>query len=687
MSALLNKIAQFFWPELEFMSPNRRVVGVGDVIISLYGSLLSIVGLGWLIARTDSKIIAQQWPMLLLLTALIVIFTRLSFFLIVEFRADRYGSSDGSFDSMMVWSAVLLFGATALWPMILLALGAFLYNWRNMPNRATRWNQVRATALTIAGFTLPYLVALSVYERLGGTYPIPDLMPQTIWLAVLAIIVNFFVFSMIWGPYFAYALQTQQSLAGGESLKPVVVFFLLALALPTLANPFAILASGLYVQNGIFTYIFFIAGLILVAYLARKFSWVSEGNRQQSRQLEKLEQLGRALLNSPPDASALPEILQVHVPAMFPSGNIAIWLVPGQILYKGPLDDWPFNVDPIQDWLFQQSEAHAFLPSESLPWGHNLSSHRPIVVAPISAHEGGQVIGGFYMELRTLAQPWDHTALQRLFPAVHSLSDQIASTRHQAEEYAQSLAYQSMAQELRLAGQIQASFIPNEFPSIPAYQLAVTLEPARGLSGDFFDLIPLSRGRLGILVADVADKGLGAALYMALSRTLLRTYALEYQSRPDIVLSEVNERILSDARANLFVTVFYGILDPTEHTLTYSNAGHNPAYLLSSLNQRDPLALIRTGMPIGIDEENAWENRTVNIEPGDVLLLYTDGVPDAQNAQGEFFDQERLLDVTRANLQGSAYDLQDAILNNIRAFVGDAPQFDDITLLILARDA
>lgn len=191
---------------------------------------------------------------------------------------------------------------------------------------------------------------------------------------------------------------------------------------------------------------------------------------------------------------------------------------------------------------------------------------------------------------------------------------------------------------------------------------------------------------MGILIADVADKGLGAALYMALSRTLIRTYALEFQAQPDVVFFSANERILQDARANLFVTAFYGILDQATGTLTYCNAGHHPPFLLSYRDNGSVRALTATGMPIGVDEDAFWRLESVNIAPGDVLILYTDGIPDAQNNLSQFFTERRLVEVAQENLNNSAQEIQKSILTTLQAFVGDAPQYDDITLLVVRRD-
>jgi serine phosphatase RsbU (regulator of sigma subunit) len=246
--------------------------------------------------------------------------------------------------------------------------------------------------------------------------------------------------------------------------------------------------------------------------------------------------------------------------------------------------------------------------------------------------------------------------------------------------------YQKIGQELALAGEIQASFLPDRLPQVAGWQLTATLEPARETSGDFYDFIPLSGGLIGLLVADVTDKGMGAALFMALSRTLIRTYAAEFVARPDLALRAANQRILTDSHTDLFVTVFYGVLDPATGSLTYCNAGHNPPYLLSAHGTSTVQELGRTGMPLGIFEDTTWHQEVAQLSPGDVLVLYTDGIPEAQDRREAFFGQERLLETARANLGRPAQDLHDALIREVCKFVGDAPQFDDITLMVVARD-
>ena len=242
-------------------------------------------------------------------------------------------------------------------------------------------------------------------------------------------------------------------------------------------------------------------------------------------------------------------------------------------------------------------------------------------------------------------------------------------------------------QELDLAWQIQSGFLPLELPAIPGWQLAATLKPSRETSGDFYDLIPLPSGRLGILVADVADKGMGAALFMVLSRTLIHTYTVQYPAQPELVFSTTNRRILADTDTIQFVTVFYGILDPAAGTLTYCNAGHVPPYLLSAQGGDAVQTLRRTGPLLGIFEDATWEQKTVQFAPGDALVLYTDGITDAEDRKGVFFGQERLLEVVEANRGRSAQDVQAPLLAEVHKFVGDAPQFDDIALMVVVRSS
>jgi sigma-B regulation protein RsbU (phosphoserine phosphatase) len=252
-------------------------------------------------------------------------------------------------------------------------------------------------------------------------------------------------------------------------------------------------------------------------------------------------------------------------------------------------------------------------------------------------------------------------------------------------------ANERMAQELSLAGEVQASFLPLEPPTLAGWQVAATLQPARQASGDFYDFLSLPGGRLGIVMADVSDKGAGAALFMALSCTLIRTYAPQHSGQPERLLGAVNRRILSDTNACQFVTVFYGVLDPVTGSLVYGNAAHPPP-LLFRMQDEDAGQMAATGIALGILEDRVWRRGSAQLDPGDLLVLYTDGITEARGEQDLLFGEERLLASVGAILQETgpgpptAQEILDAILSDVRRFAGSAPQSDDIALIVLVRE-
>lgn len=259
---------------------------------------------------------------------------------------------------------------------------------------------------------------------------------------------------------------------------------------------------------------------------------------------------------------------------------------------------------------------------------------------------------------------------------------------YDAEYYAQLMAYQRIEQELRLAGQIQASFLPHVIPECPGWRLAVSLEPARQTSGDFYDLIELPDGRLGLVVADVADKGFGAALFMALTRTLIRTYTAQFPTEPARALAEANRRILCDTESDLFVTVFLGILDPGSGGLAYCNAGHNPPLLVRWRGHNGPEIeqLPRTALPLGVIADGEWSEDSVTIREGEMLVIYTDGVTEAQDEEQGFFGEARLVSRLQRLADLTPAAIVEDLIEAVHDFAGEAAQSDDMTLLVAKRD-
>ena len=239
----------------------------------------------------------------------------------------------------------------------------------------------------------------------------------------------------------------------------------------------------------------------------------------------------------------------------------------------------------------------------------------------------------------------------------------------------------ALQNELHVASQMQQSILPTSFPERPGCQVYGNMEPAREVGGDFFDVISLEHGRLGLAIADVSDKGVPAALFMMSSRTLLKGAAIG-DSNPGTVLAEANRLLEQENEASLFVTMFYGVFDPASGELVYANGGHNPPLILHP-DGSSTLLPSTSGIALGLLPDFDYEQDTVILSAGDILVLYTDGVTEAMNSGDEEFGLERLHQVLAEAPQEDARAANQAVFAAVGEFAGERPQFDDITCVTL----
>lgn len=245
--------------------------------------------------------------------------------------------------------------------------------------------------------------------------------------------------------------------------------------------------------------------------------------------------------------------------------------------------------------------------------------------------------------------------------------------------HAEEIEKQQLDQQLLMARAVQSGLLPDAVPQIAGWDIAVTWQPAFQISGDFYDFIPLDRTHTAIVVADVVDKGIPAALLMSMARSLFRVYAT-LERPPSRVLTRVNQNIAANSSTGLFVTAFYGILDTQTRTLSYSNAGHIPPALLhadSGLVESTILA----GLPLGVEADSKYQDAALVLKGNDQVVLYTDGVTEAMNGDNEEFGFSRLEAILKRATVGSAQDLIQGLNEAIHQFIGESSQSDDITIV------
>ena len=297
-----------------------------------------------------------------------------------------------------------------------------------------------------------------------------------------------------------------------------------------------------------------------------------------------------------------------------------------------------------------------------------------LVAICVALHDwlGPFVHSGWQMLYRNLLTLFGFTTVVFF---VHRLAEQSRGLTRQVRAQRDELAA-----ELRRAADVQQRLLPREAPDIPGFEFAGMMSPAKQLGGDYYDYIQLLKGKVGLVIADVSGKGTEAALFMPSIEVALRMDA-SVSLRTDEILSTVNKVLYELANQTRYVTIFYAKLDPASRILQYTNAGHPPPLILRA--SAESVWLVEGGPIVGMLPDAVFEVSSVTLEPGDVVVLYTDGVVEAQSADGEFYSAERLASVARANRGMAAQELVSAIYRSVVAFTSSRELQDDLTLMVL----
>jgi serine phosphatase RsbU (regulator of sigma subunit)/anti-sigma regulatory factor (Ser/Thr protein kinase) len=293
----------------------------------------------------------------------------------------------------------------------------------------------------------------------------------------------------------------------------------------------------------------------------------------------------------------------------------------------------------------------------------------------------GELLGALYLGQRLSDQPYS-TDDRRL---LGNLAAQVAPAMKVAqlvrEQQAEAKERERMKQELEVAALIQQTLLPKELPSIKGWNVDAFYRPARAVGGDFYDFIDLGNSRLGVVIGDVTDKGVPAALVMATCRSMLRAAAFNHDS-PSAVLADVNDVLVPEIPPAMFVTCLYAIIDTDAGEVVFANAGHNLPYVRTA---EGVIELRATGMPLGLMPGMDYDDKVHELSDGDIMVLTSDGITEAHNPVGEMYGFSRLMGRVAATKNN---DMVNSLVGDLERWTGpDAEPEDDITLVVVRRTA
>ena len=275
--------------------------------------------------------------------------------------------------------------------------------------------------------------------------------------------------------------------------------------------------------------------------------------------------------------------------------------------------------------------------------------------------------------------------LDDLALTIEKAIEQINYIKESQREHVQ---LESIQNDLQVAGEIQQAILPRKFPPFDdlkdVVDIFAEMQPAKDVGGDFYDFFRIDDDRIGLVIADVSGKGIPAALFMAVSRTLIRATSLRGLP-PEECLTYSNKLLCNESIDCMFVTVFYGIYDTKTGIMTYTNAGHNPPFIQRQDKKVEMLCVAKKNIVIGIQDDYKYESDTLQLNPGETLVMYTDGVTEAFSEEKKEFSEDNLQKTLEKVTGAGSKEVVETIVNDVKAFAGNEPQSDDITVLTLKR--
>jgi serine phosphatase RsbU (regulator of sigma subunit) len=292
----------------------------------------------------------------------------------------------------------------------------------------------------------------------------------------------------------------------------------------------------------------------------------------------------------------------------------------------------------------------------------------------------GRLIGVLNLGEKKSGKPFNRQDIDLL----HAVANQGAVAIENARLFQENLEKQRMEEELNIARDLQMSMLPATCPQVPGFGIAATSIPAREVGGDFFDFIEMGEDKLGFVVGDVTGKSVSGALVMSASRSIFRMLSEEKLTVGDIMI-RANKRIKKDIKSGMFVALLYAVLDGRNKILSLCSAGQTqPIYFSSRTGEVRLQETLGDKFPLGILEESDYQETQLKLEPGDRVVFYTDGIVEAMNEKQEIFGFDRLLEVVQSSQSMTAEALLKEVLSRVAEFVGEAPQHDDLTVIVVS---